>query len=106
MRDVERPKEKYRVRELAEIVRDTVPSCELEFAGDASPHARNYPVRARSVSARQTAQRPGDLNGAAAPTSSWRTTRRSSGPRRSLAGDRGPTSRLVSPTKMTASLLA
>jgi len=35
--NVGRPEENYRVRELAEIVRDTVPGCELEFAGDASP---------------------------------------------------------------------
>ena len=32
------------MRELAEIVRDTVPGCELEFAGDASPDTRNYRV--------------------------------------------------------------
>lgn len=42
--NVGRPEENYRVRELAEIVRDTVPGCELEFAGDASPDTRNYRV--------------------------------------------------------------
>jgi nucleoside-diphosphate-sugar epimerase len=42
--NVGRPEENYRVRELAEIVRDTVPGCELEFAGDASPDMRNYRV--------------------------------------------------------------
>jgi hypothetical protein len=29
---------------LAEIVRDTVPGCEFEFAGDASPDTRSYRV--------------------------------------------------------------
>jgi nucleoside-diphosphate-sugar epimerase len=42
--NVGRPEENYRVRELAEIVRNTVPGCELEFAGDASPDTRNYRV--------------------------------------------------------------
>jgi dTDP-D-glucose 4,6-dehydratase len=42
--NVGRPQENYRVRELAEIVRDTVPGCEIEFAGDASPDTRNYRV--------------------------------------------------------------
>ena len=32
------------MRELAEIVRDTMPGCELEFAGDAPPDTRNYRV--------------------------------------------------------------
>jgi nucleoside-diphosphate-sugar epimerase len=38
--NVGRPEGNYRVRELAEIVRDAVPGCELEFAGDASPDTR------------------------------------------------------------------
>jgi len=42
--NVGRPEENYRVRQLAEIVRDTVPGCELKFAGDASPDTRNYRV--------------------------------------------------------------
>jgi nucleoside-diphosphate-sugar epimerase len=42
--NVGRTEENYRVRELAEIVRDTVPGCELQFAGDASPDVRNYRV--------------------------------------------------------------
>ena len=42
--NVGRPEENYRVHELAEIVRETVPGCELEFAGDASPDTRNYRV--------------------------------------------------------------
>lgn len=36
--------ENYRVRELAEIVRDTVPGCQVEFAGQPSPDKRCYRV--------------------------------------------------------------
>ena len=36
--------ENYRVREIAEIVADTVPGCTVEFADGASPDTRNYRV--------------------------------------------------------------
>lgn len=36
--------ENYQMRQLAEIVRDTVPGCEVAFAADASPDARDYRV--------------------------------------------------------------
>ena len=36
--------ENYRVRQVAELVRDVVPDCRLEFAADASPDLRNYRV--------------------------------------------------------------
>jgi nucleoside-diphosphate-sugar epimerase len=49
--NVARPEENYRVRELAEIVRDTVPGCTIEFAGDASPDTRNYRVDASKIAA-------------------------------------------------------
>jgi nucleoside-diphosphate-sugar epimerase len=42
--NVGRTAENYRVRELAEFVRQTVPGCEIEYAADASPDARNYRV--------------------------------------------------------------
>ena len=42
--NVARPDANYRIRELAEIVRDTVPGCEIEFAEGASPDTRNYRV--------------------------------------------------------------
>jgi nucleoside-diphosphate-sugar epimerase len=42
--NVGRPEENFRVRQLAEFVRDAVPGCELQFAGDASPDTRNYRV--------------------------------------------------------------
>jgi nucleoside-diphosphate-sugar epimerase len=47
--NVGRTEENYRVRELAEIVRDTVPGCEIEFAGGASPDARNYRVDSSKI---------------------------------------------------------
>lgn len=36
--------ENYRIRELAEIVKATVPNCEVEFAKDAEPDKRTYRV--------------------------------------------------------------
>ena len=42
--NVGRPEENYRIRELAEIVRETVPGCTIEFAGGAAPDTRNYRV--------------------------------------------------------------
>ncbi len=38
------PGENFRIREIAEIVRDTVPGSEVSFAPDASPDTRNYRV--------------------------------------------------------------
>lgn len=43
--NVGRDEDNYRIRELAEIVRETVPGCALEFAPGASADARNYRVR-------------------------------------------------------------
>lgn len=37
-------KENYRIRELAEIVKETVPNSKVEFAGGAGPDKRNYRV--------------------------------------------------------------
>lgn len=42
--NVGRTGENYRVRELAEIVRQTVPGCEIEYAANASADIRNYRV--------------------------------------------------------------
>jgi nucleoside-diphosphate-sugar epimerase len=36
--------ENYRIRELAEIVKTTVPNCHVEYAKDASPDKRSYKV--------------------------------------------------------------
>ena len=38
------PGENFRIREIAEIVRDAVPGSEVSFAPDASPDTRNYRV--------------------------------------------------------------
>jgi nucleoside-diphosphate-sugar epimerase len=40
--NVGRNDQNYRIREIAEIVRDTVPGCEIAFADDAGPDKRNY----------------------------------------------------------------
>jgi nucleoside-diphosphate-sugar epimerase len=40
--NVGQSKENYRIREIAEIVRDTVPNTQISFATDASPDKRNY----------------------------------------------------------------
>lgn len=42
--NIGRQEDNRRIREIAEIVRDTVPNTELEFASDASPDKRNYRV--------------------------------------------------------------
>lgn len=39
-----RTEDNYRVRELAEIVKDIVPGCKIEYAADAGPDKRNYRV--------------------------------------------------------------
>ncbi len=40
--NVGRDDQNYRIREIAEIVKETVPGCELAFADDAGPDKRNY----------------------------------------------------------------
>ena len=42
--NVGRSEENYRIRELAEIVRETVPGTEIEYAADAGPDKRCYRV--------------------------------------------------------------
>jgi nucleoside-diphosphate-sugar epimerase len=42
--NVGRTKENYRIRELAEIVKETVPGCEIEYAVGAGPDKRCYRV--------------------------------------------------------------
>jgi nucleoside-diphosphate-sugar epimerase len=49
--NVARPEENYRIRELAEIVGETVPGCVVELAGDASPDSRNYRVDGSKIAA-------------------------------------------------------
>ena len=42
--NVGRNDQNYRIRELAELVRDTVPGCEIDYAPDAGPDKRTYRV--------------------------------------------------------------
>jgi nucleoside-diphosphate-sugar epimerase len=42
--NVGRNEDNHQVRDLAEIVRETVPGCELEFAGQSNPDPRDYRV--------------------------------------------------------------
>jgi nucleoside-diphosphate-sugar epimerase len=42
--NIGRSDQNYRIREIAEIVGETVPGCEVTFAEGASPDTRNYRV--------------------------------------------------------------
>ncbi|MFK8015364.1 MAG: NAD-dependent epimerase/dehydratase family protein [Gammaproteobacteria bacterium] len=42
--NVGRNSENYQVKQLADFVQQTIPNCEISFAGDASPDLRNYRV--------------------------------------------------------------
>jgi nucleoside-diphosphate-sugar epimerase len=50
--------ENWRIRELAEIVRDTVPNCRVEFAKDAEPDKRSYKVDFSKIHDNLTAFKP------------------------------------------------
>jgi len=56
--NIGRPEDNRRIREIAEIVRETVPRTELEFASDASPDKRNYRVDCSKASRLLPAWRP------------------------------------------------
>lgn len=47
--NVGRDDQNYRIREIAEIVKETVPDCDLAFADDAGPDARNYRADFRKI---------------------------------------------------------
>jgi nucleoside-diphosphate-sugar epimerase len=47
--NVGRTNENYRIRQLAEIVADTVPNSRVEFAADAGPDKRNYRVNCDKI---------------------------------------------------------
>jgi nucleoside-diphosphate-sugar epimerase len=47
--NVGRNEENYRIRELAEIVKETVPGCRVEFAPDAEPDTRTYRVNFNKI---------------------------------------------------------
>jgi nucleoside-diphosphate-sugar epimerase len=48
--NVGRTDQNYRIREIAEIVRQTVPDCEVAFSEGASPDSRNYRVDFTKIS--------------------------------------------------------
>jgi nucleoside-diphosphate-sugar epimerase len=50
--------ENYRVREVAEMVAETVPGSRVTYAGDASPDARNYRVNCEKIRSRLPAFQP------------------------------------------------
>lgn len=47
--NVGRTEDNYRIRELAQIVAETVPGCEVSFAPDAGPDKRNYRVNSDKI---------------------------------------------------------
>ena len=47
--NVARPDANYRIRDLAEIVHETVPGCVVEYAEGASPDTRDYRVDATKI---------------------------------------------------------
>lgn len=53
-----RREDNYRIRELAEIVRDIVPHCEIEYAADAAPDKRNYRVDSAKITKMLPAFKP------------------------------------------------
>jgi len=64
--NVGRTDQNFRVRELADIVKDTVPNTRIEYASDASPDKRNYRVDCTRVAQRLPEFRPGwDARGGA-----------------------------------------
>ncbi|NET38602.1 MAG: SDR family oxidoreductase [Cyanothece sp. SIO1E1] len=47
--NVGRNEDNYRIRDLADIVQETVPNCEIEYARDAGPDKRCYRVDCRKI---------------------------------------------------------
>ena len=41
--------ENHRIRDIAQVVKDTIPDCQLEFAPGAGPDTRCYRVDTRKV---------------------------------------------------------
>jgi nucleoside-diphosphate-sugar epimerase len=56
--NVGRSEENYRVREIADIVKETVPGCHIEYAKDASPDLRNYRADFSKIAAAIPAFKP------------------------------------------------
>jgi nucleoside-diphosphate-sugar epimerase len=56
--NVGRNDQNYRIREIAEIVKETVPGCEITFAADAGPDKRNYRADFSKIERRLPAFQP------------------------------------------------
>ncbi len=56
--NVGRTDENYQIRDIAEIVRETVPGCRIEFAEGAGPDTRSYRVSFDKIAAAVPAFRP------------------------------------------------
>ena len=56
--NVGRTDENFQIREIAEIVRQTVPDCQIEFAQGAGPDTRSYRVNFLKIAERLPAFRP------------------------------------------------
>jgi nucleoside-diphosphate-sugar epimerase len=56
--NIGRTEENYRIRDVAEIVRQTVPGTSIEFAPDASPDLRNYRVSCDRIARELPEYRP------------------------------------------------
>jgi len=56
--NVGRTEHNYQIRDLAQIVADTVPGCRLEFADDAGPDNRSYRVSFEKIRGRLPAFKP------------------------------------------------
>ena len=56
--NVGRTAENYRVREVAQMVAELIPSAKVTYAGDASPDARNYRVNCDKIAKRLPSYQP------------------------------------------------
>jgi nucleoside-diphosphate-sugar epimerase len=56
--NVGRTSENYRVREVAQIVAEVIPSAKITYAGDAGPDARNYRVNCDKIAASLPSYQP------------------------------------------------
>ncbi len=56
--NVGRTEENYQIRQIAEIVGETVPGCQIEFAAGAGPDTRSYRVNFRKIAERLPAFQP------------------------------------------------
>jgi len=56
--NVGRTEENFQIRQIAEIVKETVPDCRIDFAEDAGPDTRSYRVSFAKIAERVPGFRP------------------------------------------------